>query len=215
MSAKPGREAFSAAEWQVIKKHRTPRQVQRFLTAMPYNRERTGSTLRSFRQVLRCGEAHCLEAALVAAVILEQHNYPPILLSLASQDKLDHVIFIFQEGGRWGSVARSRDTGLHGRQPIFRNLRTLTWSYFDPYVDDTGRITGHGATDLSSLGAYDWRFSKKNIWKVERHLCEIPHQLLPSSAKRYESLRARFREFRQQHPGQSPTYFNGRDQWMF
>jgi hypothetical protein len=163
---------------------------------------------------VRRREAHCLEAALAAAVILEQHGYPPLLMSLESQDKLDHVIFVFREKGLWGSIARSRDTGLHGRKAVFRNLRSLVWSYFDPYIDYTGRITGYGLTNLYELGGYDWRFSPKNIWKIENHLREIPHHQLKSSDKRYERFAARYKKFRQHHLQGSPTYFSNRHQWM-
>src|ERR671938_1501075 len=156
----PSRADFTSREWKVIQSHRTPRQVQRYLSSMPYNWMRGGTTIRSFREVVQRGEAHCLEAALVATVILEQHGYPPLLLSLESQDKLDHVIFVFQQRGLWGSVGRSRDLGLHGRRPVFRTLRQLAWSYFDTYVDHTGRITGYGVTSLYELGGYDWRFSR-------------------------------------------------------
>ena len=214
MNTKPARAAFTRREWQLIETQRTPRQVQRFLTALPYNRELGGGTLRSFRQVLRRGEAHCLEAALAAAVILEQHGYPPLVLSLESQDKLDHVVFIFQQRGLWGAVARSRDRGLHGRRPLFRSLRALTWSYFDPYVDLTGRITGYGVGDLRELGAYDWRFARRNVWKVERYLQEIPHRPLRSSDERYARLHARYKEWKRQHPAESPVYYDNRDQWM-
>src|SRR5829696_8405354 len=170
MSGVPGWEEFTKRERVVIEAHRTPARVQRLLTGMKYNRELTGGTLRSFREVLRRGEAHCLEAALVATVILEQHGYPPLLLSLESQDKLDHVIFVYRHRGRWGSVARSRDLGLHGRRPVFRSLRHLAYSYFEPYVDKSGRITGYGLASMYELGGYDWRFSPRNVWKVERHL---------------------------------------------
>ena len=214
MSNAPGREAFTDGEWKLIQSLKTPRQVQRYLSTVPYNWEREGGTQRSFREVLRRGEAHCLEAALSAAVILEQHGYPPLLLSLESKDQLDHVVFIFQRGGLWGSVGRSRDTGLHGRRPLFRRLRDLAWSYFDPYVDMTGRITGYGATSLYALGNYDWRFSAKNRWKVENHLREIPHARLRSSERRYQQLFARYKEFRLRHPQGSPTYFANRDTWM-
>jgi hypothetical protein len=44
---------------------------------MPYNWERNGGTMRSFREVLKRKQAHCLEAAVAATVILEQHGYPP------------------------------------------------------------------------------------------------------------------------------------------
>ena len=88
---------------------RTPRAVQEWLHELPYNQERDGETLRSFRGVVRHGEAHCLEAALAAAAILEQHGRRPRLLSFQSIDLLDHVIYPFQgRDGRWGAVARSR-----------------------------------------------------------------------------------------------------------
>jgi hypothetical protein len=214
MSVVPGRGEFTAREWALVAAHRTPARVQRLLTGMRYNRERGGPTLRCFREVLRRGEAHCLEAALTAAVILEQHGFPPLLLSLESQDRLDHVVFVFQSGGRWGSVARSRDLGLHGRRPVFRSLRHLAYSYFDPYVDETARITGYGLASLYELGGYDWRFSTKNVWKVERHLQEIPHKPLPSSERRYRRLLARYRDFHRRHPDRSPDYFDDRHTWM-
>jgi hypothetical protein len=87
---------------------------------------------------------------------------------------LDHVIFVFQEKGNWGSIARSRDIGLHGRKPVFRNLRQLVWSYFEPYIDMTGRIKGYGLTSLYELGGYDWRFNSRNMHKIEDHLRAIP-----------------------------------------
>lgn len=214
MKRAPGQAAFTTAEWKVVNAHRTPAQVQRFLRRMPYNWEREGGTLRSFREVIKRGEAHCLEAALAAAVILEQHGYPPRLLSLESQDKLDHVIFVFQKNGRWGSIGRSRDLGLHGRRPVFRSLRALAWSYFDPYIDYTGRITGYGATNLYELGNYDWRFSPRNVLKVEDHLREIPHRALHSSDKRYDQLLARYKEFKQLHPKAQPVYYKHRELWM-
>ena len=214
MSRAPGRGQFTDGEWRVVEAHRTPARVQRFLSALKYNREREGGTLRSFREVLRRGEAHCLEAALAAAVILEQHGYPPLLLSLESQDKLDHVVYVFRQGGRWGSLGRSRDLGLHGRRPVFRSLRHLAYSYFEPYVDTTARITGYGLSNLYELGGYDWRFSPRNVWRVERHLQELPHKPLPSSERRYRQLLARYEEFHARHPDRSPDYFESRVTWM-
>ena len=214
MTVKPSRREFTAREWRVVESHRTPASVQRFLSRLRYNREPCGATLRTFREVVRRGEAHCLEAALTAAVILEQHGYPPLLLSLESQDKLDHVLFVFRERGLWGSVARSRDLGLHGRRPVFRTIRQLVWSYFEPYVDSTGRITGYGLASLRDLGDYDWRFSRKNVWKVERHLQEIPHTPLRSSDARYRRLLARYKEFRALYTRRQLTYFDDRHTWM-
>jgi len=132
---------FNARERRLLAQLRTPLMVQRHLNQLPYNNEPGGrATLRSFRGVVRHGCAHCLEAALFSAVALEQHGYPPLVLSFESIDELDHVIFVYRHGGRWGSVARSRDPGLHGRRPVFATPRALAWSYVEPYVDLTGRI---------------------------------------------------------------------------
>src|ERR1700687_2227367 len=114
MNGKPGRQAFTSKEWKLIQRLRTPRQVQRWLTGTPYNWEREGGTMRSFREVVKRSEAHCREAAVAAAVILEQHGYPPLLLDIESWDLLDHVIFVFQKRGLWGSIARCRGRGPPG-----------------------------------------------------------------------------------------------------
>jgi hypothetical protein len=210
----PAPDAFTKKEWQLIQSLRTPRQVQKFFSSLPYNWERSGGTMRSFREVVKRNQAHCLEAAVAAAVILEQHGYPPLLLDIESIDLLDHVIFVFRENGLWGSVARSRDIGLHGRKPVFRNLRQLVWSYFDPYVDMTGRIKGYALTSLDELGNYDWRFSSRNMHKIEDHLRAIPHRKLKSSDDRYEELHERYKKYKHRYPDRSPSYYDNRHQWM-
>jgi hypothetical protein len=214
MDRKPGREVFANKEWKLIRRLNTPTKVQHWLTLMPYNWERQGGTMRSFREVVKRNEAHCLEASVAAAVILEQHGYPPLLLDIESWDLLDHVIFVFQKNGLWGSIGRSRDTGLHGRKPVFRNLRQLVWSYFDPYIDMTGRIKGYGLTSLYDLGNYDWRFNAKNMHKIEDHLRAIPHRKLRSSNRRYEYWHERYQGYKKRFPDRSPVYYGNRDQWM-
>ena len=114
----PALDRFTPAERRLIRRLRTPAQVQRWLNRMPYNTEPGGDTLRGFRQVVRRGTAHCLEAALTAAAIMEQHGYPPLLLGLDSIDGLDHVIVVYRHRGRWGSVACPRA----GTTPATRRL---------------------------------------------------------------------------------------------
>src|SRR5262249_16376512 len=189
--------AFSPAERRLIRRLQTPHTVQRWLNQLPYNIEPPpgGATLRSFRGVVRHGTANCLEAALAAAVIMEQHGYPPLVLSFESIDELDHVLFVYRRRGRWGSVARSRDPGLHGRKPVFGTARALALSYVDPYVDFTGRITGYTVVNLQAvLGDYDWRLSNKNVWKAERVLLDAPHKPIRSSDRRIAALRRRYVE---------------------
>ena len=208
----PPLQAFTAPERRLIGRLSTPARVQAFLNGLPYNTEPPPHppTLRSFRGVARTGTAHCLEAALTAATILEQHGYPPLLMSLESIDGLDHVLFVYQARGLWGSIARSRDPGLHGRRPVFRSLRALALSYFEPYVDFTGCIRAYGAVDLGVLGAYDWRTSSGNVWRVSQLLYDIPHRPIRSSAERVHRLRLKYFRYRREHDGEKPTYYDRR-----
>ena len=211
----PQARAFTQRERHLIGRLRTPADVQQYLNRLPYNIEPPpqGATLRSFRGVVEHGCAHCLEAALFSAVLLEQHGFPPLVLSFESIDQLDHVIFVYRRHGRWGSVARSRDPGLHGRRAAFSTPRALALSYVDPYVDFTGRVTGYELVDLrAAMGCYDWRLAKTNVWKVERMLLDYPHRAIRSSDARVDRLRARYRAYRAAH-GAKPTYYEGRGRW--
>jgi hypothetical protein len=205
---------FSRREQQLISRLRTPAAVQRYLNDLPYNQEPGGrATLRSFRGVVRHGVAHCLEAALFAVVVLEQHGYAPLVLSFESIDHLDHVIFVYRRNGKWGSVARSRDPGLHGRKAVFATPRALALSYFDPYIDFTGRVTGYAVVNVAEeMGDYEWRLADTNIWKVERMLLDYPHRRITSSNRRVNALRARYRAYRQRH-GHKPIYYKRMERW--
>jgi len=210
----PRREHFRPKEWAIIQKYRTPRQVQQFLRALPYNWERDGETLRTFRSVVRHWQAHCLEAAVTAATILEQHGYPPLLLDFQSQDNLDHVVFLFRHRERYGTVARSRDAGLHGRKPVYRSLRQLAMSYVDPYVDGSGRIIGYGVLDLRTLRRSNWRLSSRNVWAVERVLIKMPHKKLKTSDRRYRAVLRRYLAFRKNYPDRPATFYANRREWL-
>jgi hypothetical protein len=210
----PPRLPFTAAERRVIARLRTPAAVQRWLNALPYNTEPDGETLRSFRGVVRTGRAHCYEAALAAAAILEQHGYPPLVLSFESIDLLDHVLFVYRHRTGWGSVARSRDPGLHGRKPVFATPRALALSYVDTYIDLTGRIKAYAVVDLrDALGGYDWRLSERNVWKAEQALLDWPHRRIASSDRRIAALRRRYRAFLDAHGYKPWRFYAGRERW--
>ncbi len=172
---------------KLAKRLRSPRAVQKFIRALPYNRELRGETLLSAKAALRRGSIHCLEATFLAAAILEHHGYPPLALSMESQDRLDHVVFVFRQKGRWGAIARSRDRGLNSRAPIFRSIRDLAWSFYDPYVDKTGKLTAYRLVHLDETKS-DWRNSKRSLWKAENYLAKIRHKKLHSSKRRYLRL---------------------------
>jgi hypothetical protein len=113
----------------------------------------------------------------------------------------------------WGSVARSRDPGLHGRKPVFATPRALAASYLDTYVDLSGRITAFALVDLREMGTYDWRLSGKNVWKVEQMLLGTRHQPLHMPERRFRDFRRRYREFKARHPDRKPLFYDKQHQW--
>ncbi|MCC6316732.1 MAG: hypothetical protein IT361_03490 [Gemmatimonadaceae bacterium] len=194
---RPPLSALTPRERALVARLRTPVAVQRFLREFPYNWK---ETLRTFRGVVKHGSAHCLEAVLFAATVLEQHGYPPLVLDIESQDKLDHVVFLYRQDGRWGTVARSRDEGLHGRKPVFRTVRALVDSYMDPFVDGEGRVVGYGTADLDVIVRTNWRLGTTNLWSVEQALIHMPHHRVHMSERRYARTLRRFRAFKAAHP---------------
>ena len=205
---------LTSRERALVRRLRTPYAVERWLRALPYNYESQGETLRSFRGVAEDRTAHCLEAALFAAGVLEPQGLPPLLMSLESQDRLDHVIYVFREKGRYGAVGRSRDPGLHGRKPVFRTPQALALSYMDQFVDKTGRLLGWALADLRELGAYDWRFSRRNVWKVERWLIDYKHHRVHMPEARYRKWHARYLRYLERYR-RKPVYYENRATWLF
>jgi hypothetical protein len=207
--------AFAPRERRLVARLRTPEAVQRWLNALPYNWERGGETARTLRGVLRHGRAHCLEAALAAATILEQHGHQPLLMDLESVDQLDHVLFLYRRDGCFGTVARSRDPGLHGRKPVYRDLRALVRSYAAPYIDHTGRIRGYGVLDLRTLRRQDWRVGERQVWYVEDALNDNAHRRFATPQAFYDAWHAKYERFKAAHPLERPTFYPDRQSWMW
>jgi hypothetical protein len=167
----------------LARRYSNPVKVQKFLKTLDYNREKTGETVQSAKTVLRTKKAHCLEASVLAAAILEESGYPPLVLSIESKDLLCHAVFVFKTKTGWGAVAKSRFPGLHGRAPKFKTLRALVMSYYEPFVHrETAKIIGYSLVNLNDSET-DWRFSNRNLWKLEQFVVNSKHTPLRTSDK--------------------------------
>lgn len=199
---------LTRAEARLLRTANMPQRVQRWVRTIPYNRERDGETLRTFRGVVRDRVAHCLEGCLAAATLLGASGHPPLVLHLASQDGLEHIVALFRRGERWGAVAKSRDEGLHGRAPVFATPEELAWSYTAPYVDGEGRIIGWRVADLDALlPRTNWRFDARHVWSVDRALLKLRHHRLRMPDHSYREWLARYRAFRATYPTPSARQF--------
>jgi hypothetical protein len=176
---------------KAAQKYSTPRSVQNFISNLKYNAEENGETILSAETALRLKTCHCLEAVFIAAAILEHHGYDPLVLSMESKDQLDHVVFLFRYKNRWGSIARSRDRGLHGRAPVFKTIKDLVRSYFAPYVDKTGRIHSYQVFHLDETQT-NWRSSPNNLWAIEQYFGLSKHTPIYFSDKNYKKVKERY-----------------------
>src|SRR5665647_1968779 len=113
-----------------LKKLKNPKQIQDYLNTLPFNFEKKGETYRSVCRTIESGTAHCFEGALVAAYVLKQLGYKPLLLDLRATDKdIDHVVAIFKQDGCWGAISKTNHAVLRYREPIYKSVRELAMSY--------------------------------------------------------------------------------------
>ena len=136
---------FTPAERTALDALHSPFAIQAFLDATPYSPEDRD---RCPLNVIRDRVAHCLDGALFAAMALRRLGYPPLLIDLLPEPDIDddHVLAIFKVNGCWGAVAKSNFVGLRYREPVYRTLRELVMSYFEPFYNVEGVRTLRGYT---------------------------------------------------------------------
>ena len=176
---------FTKKEKTLIKKLNTPAKVQDFLNDLRFNFERGGETLRSPLFSLSNKSAHCLEGALLGAYILSRHGFTPYLLHFkAVKEDYDHVIAPFKIGGLWGALSKTNHAVLRYREPIYKNIRELTMSYFHEYFLNDGRKTLRQYSGLLNLNTFekDWEVLEGNLWGIDEELDKIKHyDIMPKS----------------------------------
>ena len=175
---------LSAKELSFLKKLSTPQRIQDALDAMPQNFEEGGDSCMSVREVIKQKKAHCIEAALLAALALWVHGEKPLLLDLsASREDDDHVVALFRRSGLWGAISKSNHAVLGYRDPIYRTIRELALSYVHEYYNAKGMKTLRSYSRpyaLSSKHPEMW-ITGSDSWAIAEELCDLRHYpLFPS-----------------------------------
>ena len=73
---------------------------------------------------------------------------------------------------------------------------------------------GGGANLEEALPDYDWRFSPRNVWKVEQLLIKWPHRKIKTSDTMFRALLKRYIAYRERYGRKPWRYYNGREKWM-
>ncbi len=172
---------LTPAEFAVLRRLDTPRKIQEFLYRLKQNFELDGDTCRPVRMVLRAGNAHCIEGAMLAACAFWVHGEPPLLMDMRAVQDYDHVVALFRRNGRWGAISKTNGFGLRWRDPVYRTLRELAISYFHEYTNRRDQKTLREysiAFDLRRVDPGVWVSGEKNAWSVAEDLDDLRHYRL-------------------------------------
>lgn len=174
---------LSARERKLLDGLDTPTKIQAYLDATPYSTE---PIYRAPLTVMRDRKAHCFDGATFAAMALDRIGHAPRLLDMLPWDDDDHVLAIYKRGARFGSIAKSNFTGLRGREPVYRDLRELLMSYFEPFFNLAKNRTLRGYTRPISLLRYDragWTHRDGTMDLLAKGLDDAPKVRLFSPAE--------------------------------
>lgn len=171
---------FNSEQLEIIKKLNTPRKIQDFLDKLEMNFEPNGDTCFSPGTVLKKNQAHCIEGALLASMILRYHGHEPLILDLEADDSdFDHVVALFKVDNYWGAISKTNHAVLRYREPIYRNIRELVMSYFHEYfLNRNGFKTLRAYSRPVNLKIFDdknWVNMDEDVWFIPEYLTTISH----------------------------------------
>jgi hypothetical protein len=140
----------------------TPFAIQNYLDSLPYKGEERD---RSPLNVMRDGQAHCLDGGFLAALCLWRIGFKPLLIDLVPVPGMDddHILALYQIEGHWGAVAKSNYVNLGFREPVYKSLRELAMTYFEHFVNIHQQKTLVGYTrpmDASRYTHLNWAWDE-------------------------------------------------------
>ncbi len=179
---------LSRPQAERLSKLTTPEAIQDFVNDIPMNFEIGGTTALSVAETLKQRRAHCLEGAMVAACALHMNGAPPLLMDMgAAEGDVDHVVALFKRGPHWGAISKSNGAYLRYRDPIFRNLRELSLSYFFEYTKGRKKTlrTYSVPVNLRKVDAKLWVTNAKFCAEMVEILTEAKHfNLVPRAQEK-------------------------------
>jgi len=177
-------------EEKILRKLRTPIQIQDFLDSLPMNFEKKGETHMSPRRALRARKAHCVEGALIAALALWLHGEEPLIMDLTSKKHDDdHFVALYKRNGHWGAISKTNHATIRFRDPVYKTLRELALSYFHEWFMNTNGektlVSYSRPLNMKKLGI-NWITSEKELWEIDGIIDALPHYpLVPKGNSRY------------------------------
>jgi hypothetical protein len=164
---------------KILKKLNTPSKIQDFLNRLKMNFEEKEETNFSPIMVLKKRKCHCLEGAVLAALALRIHGYPPLLVDLkANIYDYDHIVAVFKQHGKWGAISKTNHSVLRYREPIYNSIRELAMSYFHEYYDRWGDKNLRSFSCPVNLKIFDkknWMTTREQLGYISEYMDQVKH----------------------------------------
>ena len=160
----------------------SPPKIQAYLDLLRYPADDFN---RSPLRVMLDRKANCFDGALFAAFALWRLGHPPRIVDLFADNDDDHLLALFKVQGAWGAIAKSNYVGLRFRDPVYRSLRELVMSYFEPFYNMLGEKTLRSYTRPISLRQFDrlgWVTEQAALGVVAEHTEKVPRIRLLTNA---------------------------------
>ena len=191
--------AFRREQRTVLRRLTTPFKIQTYLDSLRYPADEFN---RSPLRVMVDRKANCFDGALFAAFALARLGHPPRIVDMFADNDDDHLLALFKVRGAWGAIAKSNYVGLRFRDPVYRSLRELVMSYFEPFYNTLGDKSLRSYTRPISLRQFDrlgWVTQETALEVVAEHtekVTRIPvltnamlRDLTPVDARSYQAGR--------------------------
>ena len=179
---------LSKKEIFIIRRFNTPEKLQDFIVSLKANLEKHGETLMSPRLVLQTKSCHCIEGALLSALVFYLHGKKPLIVDMrAKRNDLDHCIAPFKVNGFWGAISKTNHAIIRYRDPVYKTLRELMMSYYhEYYIIKNGEksLRSYSAPfNLKKLKDSSWVTSSRPLWHIDKILDKQPHKLFVLNKK--------------------------------
>ena len=189
---------LDSGERRLLRGLTNPAKIQGFLDQTAYSSD---AFYRCPLRVLRERRAHCFDGAVFGAAALGRIGHPPLIVDMYPDGRDDeHLLAVFKVDGRWGAVAKSNFVGLRYREPVYRGLRELVMSYFEPYYNTEREKTLRAYTrplNLNTFRALDWLTEDGPLERIARRTDELKRialitrkmaaRLLPVDERSYQA----------------------------
>ncbi|NLE07494.1 MAG: hypothetical protein GX627_02715 [Parcubacteria group bacterium] len=166
----------------LIKKLNTPKKIQDFLDAIPFNFENERETYWPPQKILEKKKAHCFEGAVLACFCLQKNNIENYLMDLKVKNlkkDSDHTLCVFKINGYWGAISKTNHSVLRFRDPIYKNYRELAMSFYHEYfLDKNGEKTLKSFSkpfDIWKKFGANWVNQEEDLDEIAEALDKSPH----------------------------------------